>query len=740
MKRNKILFTVLFIGFAAHSISIFGGDKKKLNVEWLFESKIQDKLSVPSFTWQNNNTVLLLDFRKDKNTRVLEIFNPQNRQRHPAFDRAKILQEFKELCGPKAPAYIVWPEAVDPTGKTVIFVIDGDLFMIEFGSSKVLQLTKTVPSESSAAFSPDGRWVSFIRNGDLFAFNLEARQEIQLTNGATDTLLNGPLSWVYWEEIFNHTSVPYAWSPDSKAIAYLQTDDSEVSISTFVNFKPATQGVVKQRYPKAGQKNPAVKLGVVEVSTSKTTWIDCGKYEYIARFHWLRNGEKIAVQTLNRKQSVLKLLFADRFSGKSQPILVDRQPAWINLNDSLYFLKDGKRFIWLSERNGYQHLYLYRMDGSLIKQLTDGDFHVRSALGRLVDENAGLAGVDEINGWVYFTADKGSLRERHLFRTTLDGSEPELLSQENGIHSAVFSPDMHFYLEVFSNSTTPPSLTLHTAEGKKVASIADTDRNLLDQYEMSFPEFLTFKTADGLELPAMLTKPLEFDPTKKYPAVIYVYGGPGSQQVVDRWPRFMSWKGLLAQEGFFEVTLEVRAGMGKSKALETSGYRHAYGNQNVEDILAGVRWLKSLPNIDPENIGIWGWSGGGCTTLSTITHTDVFKAAIAVAPVSDWHFYDTIYTERYLSTPQENPEGYEETSSVLAAGNLKTKLLIVHGTYDDNVHPQNTFAFIDRLIAHNIPFEMMIYPWRKHGISDLEARIHLYSRMLDFWKNNLKSR
>jgi dipeptidyl-peptidase-4 len=268
-------------------------------------------------------------------------------------------------------------------------------------------------------------------------------------------------------------------------------------------------------------------------------------------------------------------------------------------------------------------------------------------------------------------------------------------------------------------------------------------KNIFKKLVPTHPEFHAFEADDGLKLPAMMSKPNDFDPQKKYPAIIYVYGGPGSQQVVDGWRGswwlwWRLWPSLLNQEGFITFVLEVRAGMGKNKALETSVYKQAYGMQNVKDILAGVRWIKQMPYIDPEKIGLWGWSGGGCTTLYTMTHSDVFKAAISVAPVSDWHFYDTIYTERYQSTPQDNPEGYKDTSSVLAASNLKGHLLIIHGSYDDNVHPQNTYAFVDKLISHGIEFEMMIYPWRKHGIRDLPARIHHFSLMLDFWRRNLK--
>jgi len=732
-------FIVIFIIVLSSVSSSFSleNPQKKLTIEWLFDTKSQEKLRAPRHLWLKNGKVLLLDFQKNREVRTLEFLDPEIGDRTEAIDKAKVLEALEKEVGKKALSYIRWPEAIDPNGQVLLYLLKGDLFSVEISNSAVKRLTKTPAKESSVSFSPDGKWISFIRKNDLYALDWRKGTLKRLTFGATDTLLNGPLSWVYWEEIYDHASVPYRWSPDSKAIAYLQTDDSHVSISTFVHFKPATQGVVRQRYPKSGQANPKVRLGIVELSSTQTAWIDCGTYEYLARFNWLPESKEIAVQTLNRQQSELKLLLADRRTGQTRVILTDTQPAWINLNHSLYFLKDEKHFIWLSERDGYQHLYLYQRDGRLVRQLTKGDFMVCASAGALVSRNSGLVGVDEKAGCVYFTSNKQALKERHLYRIRMDGKDLERLSRETGVHAVSFSESMEYFLDTHSNSQSPPSLSLYRTSGQKILTITPSAKSFLKNFNLSFPEFHTFEAEDGLELPAVIFKPFAFSPEKKYPAVVYVYGGPGAQVVVDRWSSRALWHSLLAQEGFFVFVFEVRAGMGKNKALETSVYRNAYGMQNVKDILSGLRWLKSMPYIDSERLGIWGWSGGGCTTLYTMTHSDAFKAAIAVAPVTDWYFYDTIYTERYMSTPQDNQEGYKETSSVLATQNLKGKLLIVHGTYDDNVHPQNTLAFINKLIENNISFELMIYPWRKHGIRDTPASVHLYNLMIDFWKRNL---
>lgn len=434
-------------------------------------------------------------------------------------------------------------------------------------------------------------------------------------------------------------------------------------------------------------------------------------------------------------------MFADRATGKSREILIDRQPAWINLNYSLYFLKDGKKFIWASERDGYQYLYLYRLDGQLITQLTKGDFMVVSSGGRFLDQYYGcLVGVDERKGLIYFTSNQQSLREKHLHKVKMNGKGLTKISMEAGVHVIGFSPDMNYYFDNYSNASSPPELTLHKASGEKISIVSQSAKDFLAPLNLTYPEFYTSRADDGLKLPAMMVKPANFDALKKYPAVIYVYGGPQFQQVVDVWrTRRVVFQNVFTQAGYFVFVLEVRAGMGKSKTLETSVYEQAYGMQNVKDILAGVKCLKQFPYIDSKRLGIWGASGGGCTTLYTMTHSDVFKAGISLYPVSDWHFYDTIYTERYLNTPQNNPKGYKDTSSVLAAANLKGRLLLVHGSYDDNCHPQNTEAFIDVLIKNNIQFELMIYPWRKHGIGFFpdDAQLHLHTLMLDFWRRKL---
>jgi len=735
--RHMITMELVTILIVILGLSPLAFAVEKLTVKDIYSPLYMSQIMTPRYRWLADDTLMLLDIRQRVDLRTLEILDPKTTTRVPAVDAEKFTAGLKDLMGEKAPRAVTWPLEITDGGELLLYEFEGDVFCFERTKQKWHRVTDTEITESSSAFSPDGNWIGFIRDNDIYASEWRTGKEIRLTDDGTDTLLNGTLSWVYWEEIFYHPRVPYRWSPDSGAIAYLQTDDSAVSLSTYVNFEPATQGVVRQRYPKAGQENPEVKLGVVELTTRKTTWMNCGQYEYIGRFKWLPNSQEISVQTLNRQQNHLQLYFVDRITGENQLILEERQPAWINLNNTPYFLQDNQRFIWLSEMDGYQHLYLYDKQGQLIEQLTKGRYMVMSARMPLVINQDVILGVDEDSGWVYFNSNQESLLERHLYKVKLNGKGQTKMSEGKGVHAADFSPSTEYYLSSYSSILHPPDLNLFQNNGQKIMTITPSAQDISEKFNVATRSFHTYTADDDLEIQLMQIKPADFDPNKKYPALVYIYGGPGAQVVVNRWP-YSLWEDLLTQEGFIVFHLDVRAGMGKSKALETSVYKEAYGMQNVRDILAGVRWISNLPYVDSSRLGIWGGSGGGCTTLYTMTHSDVFRAGISLYPVSDWHYYDTIYTERYMDTPQSNPEGYKETSSVLAAKELKGRLLIVHGTYDDNVHPQNTEAFINELIKHNIQFEMMIYPWQKHGISGMAQRIHLYTLQLDFWKRHLQ--
>lgn len=588
-----MLILITCSGFLASSSNV---PSDKISIETMFHEKFLSKLATPQYLWLQNGKALLFDSRIDPAKRTFELLDPADGKRGPIIEPAKILSSFKKVLGEEAPEVLEWPATFDAAGKKALYILAGDLFLMELETGDVQRLTQTPTAEKSAAFSPDSEWISFIRDNDIYAIERKSGIEKRLTTGAAETLLNGALSWVYWEEIYGHCDVPYVWSPDSTSIAYLQSDDSPVPVSTFVHFKPATQMVVQQRYPKAGQANPKVRLGIVAIASAATTWIDCGDYEYLARFNWLPNSRAIAVQTLNREQSHLKLLLADKQTGKSRLLLEEKSPTWINLHDSLYFFKSSDRFVWLSERDGYGHLYLYRLDGRLVRQLTKGEYRVLPADRGSQSKYGALAGVDEKKELVYFTSNREALKERHLYRMDLNGKGLKRLSTGEGVHGDGFSPDMKYYLDTYSNASQPEELALFNADGTKRLVVAPAAKDIAAQWGLVTPEFYTFKTSGGLELPIMMTKPLPFDKTKKYPAIIYVYGGPTSQQVLDAWnSRRTFWHNLLGREGYFTFVVEVRAGLGKNRDIETSVYKQAYGMQNVKDILSGVQWIKTLP-------------------------------------------------------------------------------------------------------------------------------------------------
>ena len=605
-------------------------------------------------------------------------------------------------------------------------------------NSTVRRLTSTPSEEKSVSFSPDCSLIAFVRDNDLWFLDLESGEEKQLTSDGAENILNGTLTWVYWEEIFGRQDIGYWWAPDSGALAYLRTDDSMVGEMHYVDFEPALPRVIRQRYPKTGSVNPDVRAGIVELDTGTTTWIEtANSYEYLIRIKWLPDSDQVSLQTMNRAQTELNLEFADRRTGESRHVLRETDEGWVNIHDDLHFLADGGHFIWASERNGYFHLYLYESDGTLVRQLTDGEWAVASSTGVFWVRQA-VTAIDESNGWIYFTSMEKSPLERHLYRIKFDGEGMERVSRRDGTHQITFSPDLQFYFDDHSAMDVPPSLSLHKADGTIAHIMTQPRTDLVEALEMRIPEELTVPASDGFPLPAQLWTPSDFDPGTEYPLILYVYGGPSAPSVADSWLGLYGYyHQILLREGYLVAIVDNRSATAISKTLENTILGDSPVSSELPDLLDAVRWFKSQSYVDPDRVGIWGWSGGGSFTLAAMTGSSEFKAGIAVAAVSDWAYYDTKWAEAYMKRPQDNPAGYEASSHVNNAHNLEGRLLLVHGTYDDNVHIQNTWAFANALIAANKTFDMMIYPMRKHGIADRAARIHLFNTMLEFWKKNL---
>ncbi len=619
-----------------------------------------------------------------------------------------------------------------PGGDALLFVSSGDLYWFDLTKKTAKKLTDAAQGKSKAEvtdpkISPDGRWVSFVRNYDLWLVNTATGQEKQLTQGGREELMNGQLDWVYPEELDIRTA--YWWAPDSSHIAYLQMDERPVTKYPLVNLLSYTGETQMMRYPKAGDANPVVRVGVVPVTGGKTRWMDTGRETniYIARVAWLRDSKRLAIQRLNRPQNKLELLFADVADGSTRVILSEEDKFWINMHDDLYFFVDGRRFLWSSERDGFRHLYLYELSGKPLKQLTRGNWQV-----------TGLAAVDEKRRAVYFLAAEKSPLERHLYRVSLDDGALGRVSREDGTHTVSIAPDCEHYVDTYSDAMTPPRQNLMRSDGFLQAVISENKVAELDTYGLQPVEFFTVPGADGTPLYAMTIKPLGFDASRKYPVIVHLYGGPHGQVVRNAWgsANFL-WHQMMAQKGYVIFALDNRGMAARGHAFETVLY-HRMGQEDLADQVAGVNFLKSKPWVDGARIGIWGWSYGGyMTCIAMLNAADVFTVGFAGAPVTDWRQYDTIYTERYMGLPKENEEGYKQSSPVTHAAKLKGKLLIAFGTGDDNVHFANTVELSEQFIKAGRYVEYQMYPGRGHGISDRPARIHLFNRVTRFFLDNL---
>jgi len=680
----------------------------------------------------------MLDNRRPAAERTFERLDASTGNRAPMVNRAKALASLNDAVAGSNTA-LPWPIAFDGAGRQGLYIFKGDVFVLDFASSSFRRLTSTPADETSASFAPNGRRVAYVRQNDLYFFDLDKNRETRVTRDGSETLLNGTLSWVYWEEVFGRRDIGYWWAPDSTAIAYLQSDESKVDIAYFTDIEPFSPRVIKQRYARAGETNPSVRLGIAELTdTPATKWVEIKDkpFEYIIRAKWLPDGGRLSVETMPRVQTEVTLYFADRRSGATTRILTETDPGWVNMADDLYFYSDGRHFLWPSERDGYMHLYRYRVDGTLVNQVTKGKWALASAGGIAFWVRQALVGVDEKNDWVYFTALERSSIERQLYRVHSDGSGFAAISKEAGTHRISMSPDGRSYLDRYSDIRTLPALRLHAADGGTPRILAGPRPELLAQFDVQFPELTTIPADDGFAMPAQILKPKNFQAARKYPVIVYVYGGVSAPQVSNAYQGDTLWYQLLLDAGYVVVKVDNRSATGISKTLENTVLKRL-GEAEAPDLISAARWLKKQPWVDAERVGVWGWSNGGWMTLNLMTRSREFKAGISVAPVVDWRYYDSKWTEGPMRTPQENPDGYANASLMPRAKDLHGRVLIVYGTYDDNVHPYNEGAFINALIAAGKKFDMMAYPMRKHGIDALPATLHLYQLMIDFWKANL---
>ncbi|HVV45105.1 MAG TPA: S9 family peptidase [Bryobacteraceae bacterium] len=607
--------------------------------------------------------------------------------------------------------------------KRLLVAAGGDLFIVDAEKDSFQTLIHTPAEEQDAKLSPDNRAVAFRRDHDLYAIDVATKTERRLTGDGSATLLNGETDWVYPEELDLDTA--YWWSPDSRSIAYLQFDISREPVFPQVSLMQPHGVMEPERYPKAGDPNANVRLGVVAASGGRTKWMKLGAPEdhLLARVVWSPNSREILVEQLNRVQNRLDLLLANGETGEARTVVHEEDRYWINVGDAPRFLKAGDRFLWTSERSGYRHLYLWDVNGKTHTQLTQGDW--------AVDE---IAGVDEKQELVYYTSNEESPIERQLYVVGFDGSGKRKLSSGAGTHAASLSPDGAYYLEDFSSVSSPVKSTVCTAGGKQIGVFRETSK---PDVELQPVENVTMKTADGTTLYGHLIRPAGFDASRKYPAVVDVYGGPDIQRVTNSWAG-VNLDQLLAARGFVVWQLDNRGSKGRGHAFESVVF-HDLGKRELADQKEGIEHLISMGFVDAARIGMSGWSYGGYMTLYTLTHApDLLRAAVAGAPVTDWRNYDSIYTERYMGLPSENAAGYDASSPAGAAGAMgNTKLLILHNIEDDNVHFQNTVQMAGALENAGKFFYMTVYTGKTHGLQGAQRR-QMVEQTVRFFEENLK--
>ncbi len=616
-------------------------------------------------------------------------------------------------------------EHVDHTAdySDLLYALKDDLYHFSVTTNQLRRLTATPGIENNPQLSPDGRFVAYTRDHNLYSIDIKTGLEYQLTADGSDTIYNGWASWVYMEEILGRETQHRAfwWSPDSQKLAYLRSDDSPVP--TFPLFKSGgAHGELEiERYPKSGDPNPYVKLGIVPATGGITVWADVEEKadHYVAWPFWLPDSSRLTFQWMNRGQDHIKIYSINIESGKKHQIYEEKQPAWVEFFEDLYFLSDGSGFLLRTHVDGWSHLYIYDLEGRLAKRLTDGEWTVTD-----------IALVDEKNGRVFFSARKEKTTETHVYAVNLDGTGLKRLTKEPGTHRVSVSPEGSYFIDSFSNTTTPTRQDLYRSDGTFLRLIKDMGLAGRDEYALGKKELFTIPTEDGWELPAYWVLPPDFDESKEYPVIFSIYGGPGSGRVSNAYPSMSDL--YFAQEGIIIFSVDHR-GSGHFGKKGVDLMHRNLGKWEMFDLIEAVKWLHQKPFVDKTKIGITGGSYGGYTTCMALTYgADYFTHGYARSSVTDWRLYDSVYTERYMDRPSENEEGYKFGSAMTHAKNLEGVLFLSHGDMDDNVHMQNTTQLISRLMDLEKQFEFLPYPDQRHGYRE-SKREHSNRHYVDFW-------
>ena len=725
MNSNKITALFFFL-----CVTVFG--QQKITVDEIFAGAFRAKGMDELQSMKNTNQYTVLNTDWSTKSQQIDLYDFATLQKVSNLIDTK---NHKEL------QYGIDSYAFDGSEKKILIAshsnkiyrhsFTADYFLYDIAAKTLTKLFDSQVQEPT--FSPDGTKIAYVKENNIYVYDIASKNSTAVTtDGKKNAIINGITDWVYEEEFAFVRA--FDWSADSKKLAYIRFDESQVPEFSMSIFQKSLYPTVETfKYPKAGEKNSLVSLHLYNVDSKALVNVDLGKYTdfYIPRIEWTKDANVLSAKIVNRHQDNLDLLFVDGTTGASKVVFNETEKAYIDFidTDNLTFLKDNS-FIWTSEKDGFNHIYLYDKTGKLKNQITKGNWEVTSYYG-----------FDEKTKTIYYQSTENGSINRDVYSIGLDGKNKLRLTKNAGTNAASFSPNFQFFINTFSSATQPTTFSLNESKTGKEIQVIENNQALstkLAAYNLPSKEFFVLKTAKGNELNAWMIKPKDFDPNKKYPVFMYQYSGPGSQQVNNDWYDTNDyWFLMLTQQGYIVACVDGRGTGFKGAEFKKVTYKEL-GKYEVEDQIDAAKVLGSYPYVDASRIGIFGWSYGGFMASNCVFQgADVFKMAIAVAPVTNWRFYDSIYTERYMQTPQENASGYDNNSPINHVSKLKGKFLLIHGSADDNVHVQNSMQMMEALIQADKQFDSQIYPDKDHGIYGGKTRIQLYNKMTNFIKTNL---
>jgi len=715
---NKLSLTVILtlLSISIHLVGFAQDKKLTFDQVYLFgQPQILDRL--PSLKgWFDENHYLQTKKENDK-TFIMKV-NAETGEEEIYVDYAMINENLEN--GLDASKSV----AVTNDYNDFLFTKDNDLYYYSVPRNEFKRLTQDEARENNPTLSSNGKKVVFTKGHNLFVVDIESGEVTQLTFDGTDDIYNGWASWVYMEEILGRSTrhKAYWWSPNSEMIAFLHTDDSPVPKFPIFNSEGVHGELEWEHYPKAGDPNANVKLGIVHLKNNNIVWVeeDESKDQYTAWPFWTPDSKELFYQVLNRGQDTLQILSADPGTGKNRNIYTETQQSWVEFFEDIYIFRNRSGFILRSDKDVWRHLYHYDMNGVLINRITDGDWQVEE-----------IKYVDEENDVIYFEGWVHNSLNKHLFRVNLDGSDFKKLTVSAGTHNTTISPRGKFFYDSYSNINQPPKLELSNSDGQSVRVISDSKTKIFDEYNLGTTELFTIPTQDGIELLAKWVLPPDFNKAKKYPVIFSVYGGPGAKDVKNNYSAYLN-RYFIAQNEIIYFVIDHRGSAHFGKKGTSLMHRNL-GKWEIHDYIEAIKWLKKQTFIDSTRVGIAGGSYGGYLAAFALTYgADYFTHGIAEYSVTDWRLYDNIYTERFMDTPEENPEGYEFSSAMTHAEKYKGHLLITHGMLDDNVHVQNALQLVDKLTDLDKDFELMLYPSSRHGVR-FPKWIHAQRNKWNFW-------